>query len=71
MLGKGSETCGPKRNYFFRLAVKVFKKNSRKPYILGPEAIDIAKFFKMVHPSARSKLGPRFPSYSVDGIGEK
>ena len=41
---------------FLPIGGAVFRKNSRKPYILGPEAIDIAKFFKMVHLSSQSKI---------------
>jgi len=33
MLGKGSETCDPKRNYFFRSVVQFSKKVKEALYI--------------------------------------
>jgi len=41
---------------FLPIGGAVFRKNSREPYMLGMEVIDLAKLFKMVHLSSRSKI---------------
>ena len=73
--GEGSEICGPKQNYFFRLVVQ-FSEKTQGSLICWGWRLQMSRNFSkwcIIHhdPNFGDFLRPKFPSYSVEGFGKK